>query len=144
VRATLDHFEIPVEDIERLTRFLETVFEWTVEDGGESPGASTRGTRAGERYRRLSPRASAVEPALLPTRVGLFQGPRQVLDAPVPVVRVRGETLEACLERVRSAGGRVLLDPQPVGTSGRFARFEDPEGNAWGLWQQASDFGLQA
>ncbi|MCP4202473.1 MAG: hypothetical protein GY769_11135 [bacterium] len=72
-------------------------------------------------------------------RVGLFEGSPEVLDRAVPVIRLDGERLEACLDRVTTAGGSVLLEPMPIADSGRFARFADPEGNRWGLWEPSSD-----
>ena len=44
---------------------------------------------------------------------------------------------EAVLDRVRAAGGRVALDPIPISASGIYARFFDPDGNSFGLWQAA-------
>jgi len=32
-------------------------------------------------------------------------------------------------------GGSVVLAPVTIGTAGRFARFFDPDGNSFGLWQ---------
>ena len=39
------------------------------------------------------------------------------------------------LDRVREAGGRVALEPIPIGASGLYARFFDPDANSFGLWQ---------
>ena len=159
MRATLDHFEIPVVDLDRLAAFLEAVFGWVVDEAGvssaEGPGSSgsdhsdhsdrsTRSSRSGRpagssgtRYRRLA--TAGTEPLAPPSpiRVGLYEGDPGVLDRATPVVRLTGETLEACLARVTSAGGRVVLEPKPIGDTGRFARFEDPEGNPWGLWERS-------
>jgi predicted enzyme related to lactoylglutathione lyase len=37
--------------------------------------------------------------------------------------------------RVRAAGGRVVMEPDDVGDSGRMAVFADPAGAAFGVWQ---------
>jgi predicted enzyme related to lactoylglutathione lyase len=55
VRATLDHFEIPITDLERVSRFLESVFGWTPEADVETTAETAGGERAPERYRRLLP-----------------------------------------------------------------------------------------
>lgn len=132
VRATLDHFEIPVARCDRMVAFLKEVFGW--------PDAEVRdeSSRPEARYRRLVAAVGPgpAEPAL---RVGLFEGPREVLDRAVPVVRLADERLEVCLARAVSAGGRVVLEPESIPGSGRFARFEDPEGNQWGLWEPSAD-----
>lgn len=122
MRATLDHFEMPVADAERLAAFLEAVFGWQRESS--SPG-----------YLRLAAAEAARGATEPPMRVGLYEGPAATLDRAMPVVRLAGETLELCLARAREHGGQVLCAPQPVGASGRFARFEDPEGNPWGIWE---------
>jgi len=143
VRATLDHFEIPVADSRLLATFLKIVFGWIVIDAGanacadvcDNSGEESAEASEGERYCRLGPASLGPDSERSAVRVGLFEGPAEVLDRAVPVVRLTGETLELCLERVASAGGRVTLQPKWVGHSGRFARFEDPEGNHWGLWE---------
>lgn len=143
MRATLDHFEIPVADSRLLAIFLKEVFHWIVIDDGANAGANvcdnsgeeSAEASAGGRYCRLGPASSGPDSERSAVRVGLFEGPAEVLDRAVPVVRLTGETLEACLERVSLAGGRVTRQPKRVGNSGRFARFEDPEGNQWGLWE---------
>lgn len=38
-------------------------------------------------------------------------------------------------ERVRAAGGTVLVEPEEVGDAGRMAVFADPEGAAFSVWQ---------
>ena len=45
--------------------------------------------------------------------------------------------MSSCLQRVVEAGGEVVAPPHPVDDLGSFARFEDSEGNLWGLWAQA-------
>lgn len=124
-------------DSDRLATFLETVFGWTVDESVDGERDHGRASEPPVRYRRLAPCSEGEGSARMKVRVGLFEGPADVLDRPVPVVRITGEPLELCLERVRAAGGTVLRPPEPVGASGRFARFADPEGNQWGLWESA-------
>lgn len=128
--ATFDHYEIPAMDAARLAAFLQAVFGWRLH-GSEATNDPSDSSTA--RYLRLAAGEEDLPGA--PTRVGLAEGLPETLDRPMPVVRLTGETIEACLERVTEAGGRVRLAPRVVGDTGRFAHFEDPEGNAWGLWQ---------
>ena len=123
VNATLDHFDIPVSDVERMAAFLERVFGWTAERVSDSKT---------ERYWRLP--ASAADSRSAGVRVGLFEGSMEVLEHPLPVVRLDGEPVEACLDRVIASGGKVVLEPREIGASGRFARFADPDGHEWALW----------
>jgi predicted enzyme related to lactoylglutathione lyase len=39
-------------------------------------------------------------------------------------------------QRIRDAGGKVLVERQEVPGVGSFALFEDPEGRVLGMWQQ--------
>ncbi|MFQ5525857.1 MAG: VOC family protein [Thermoanaerobaculia bacterium] len=116
--AELDHFELPVGDADRMADFLGRVFEWS---------AKERVDIAAGTYRRVS--------AGSPDRVsvGLLEGSAELLDRPLPVVRLEGESLDGCLERVVACGGTVTLEPRKV-EGGRFARFTDPDGHEWGLW----------
>ncbi len=127
MRATLDHFDLRVANAERAAAFLERVFGWTAElEAGP----------ANQAYRRV--RASDDAAPAAGMRVGLFDGSSDVLERPLPVVRLEGETLEECLDRVVACGGRVVAEPQEIGGSGRFARFSDPDGHEWGLWTATS------
>lgn len=120
MRAVLDHFEIPTADAPGLTAFLREVFGWQPSPTNlEHPS-----------YTRLDTASFSGG-----SRVGLWQGSQELLEAAVPVVRIEGEPLEDCLERVTLAGGMIALAPTPVPGAGRFARFRDPEGNEWGLFE---------
>jgi predicted enzyme related to lactoylglutathione lyase len=44
------------------------------------------------------------------------------------------DDLAAALERVKAAGGKVLVERQEVGDMGAFALFADPEDRVLGLW----------
>lgn len=47
------------------------------------------------------------------------------------------DDLAAALEKVKAAGGKVLLERQEVGDMGAFALFADPEERVLGLWVTA-------
>ncbi len=46
------------------------------------------------------------------------------------------DTLEPFCEKIKAAGGKVLIERQEVPGVGAFSLFEDPEGRVLGLWQQ--------
>lgn len=47
------------------------------------------------------------------------------------------DDLAAYRDRVRDAGGKVIVEEQEVPGVGRFCLFEDPDGRVMGMWQQA-------
>lgn len=126
-KATLSFFEIPSADPPRLARFFREVFGW---DSIDVPWD-------GPRYVRLLPPASEEAPG-----GGILErDASELVDRLTVMLRIEGEALEEVLARVVAAGGAVALAPAEVGGSGRFARFFDPEGNSFGLWQPRSSSG---
>lgn len=127
-RATLSFFEIPAESPEALAEFFLSVFGWP----------SREVEWDGPRYLRLLPPATGEAPGggILQRSGGEAQGP-PLVDRLTVMIRIEGEPLEAVLERVAAAGGEVVLLPTAIATFGRYARFLDPEGNSFGLWQAA-------
>lgn len=126
-QATVSHFEIPARDLERAARFYREVFGWTVDpvpwQGG--PYYKVRGSAAlpsGEGRGK-----TGIDGGLMPREEGG--------DQPLLVIHVDGETLEAWLARIAEAGGEVDQPASRIGDMGFFARFRDPEGNRFGLWQ---------
>jgi hypothetical protein len=126
-RATLSLFEIPATDVERSAAFFRAVLGWdAVEVAWDGP-----------RYLRLLPPEAAERPG-----GGILErGPRAGRGAPLVdrltvMIRIEGEPLEAVLERVVRAGGAVALAPTAIGDFGRYARFDDPDGNGFGLWSE--------
>jgi predicted enzyme related to lactoylglutathione lyase len=120
--ATLSLFELPAHDSRKLADFFRVVFGW---DAVEVPWA-------GPRYLRLLPPESGEPPG-----AGILErapGGAELVDRLTVMIRVEGEPLEAVMARVEAAGGVPLLAPSSVGSSGRYARFLDPEGNSFGLW----------
>ena len=120
-RATLSQVEIASSDPARAAGFYRQVFGW---DSMPVPWN-------GPTYVRMFPPAPA-EPVgfgvLAPDASG-------ILDRLTIVVRIEGEPLTAVLARVLAEGGEVALEPIPISASGLYARFFDPDGNSFGLWQ---------
>ena len=124
MRLTVGHFEVPAGDLERAARFFGEAFGWTATSAPWSGGA----------YLRLHP-PTVAEPAIAG---GLLPAGELVDGQPLLVLHLHEASLEECLARLVAHGGVVELAPVPVGTAGRFARFRDPEGNRFGLWERAT------
>jgi predicted enzyme related to lactoylglutathione lyase len=121
-RATLSQIEIAAPDPVRAAAFVRHVFGW------ESMTVPWEGPA----YVRMLP-PEPTEPVgvgiLAPDETG-------IVDRLTIVVRIEGEPLASVLARVCEAGGTVALDPIPIGASGLYARFFDPDHNSFGLWQE--------
>lgn len=117
MRASIGSVDIPVRDAVRAARFFQSVFAW----------APRRREWSGGTYFTLDGAAAEV-------RVGLVEAGATRIDAPLPVVHVEVGEVEEYLARVEAAGGRIIEAPRHVDSAGVFARFEDSEGNVWGVW----------
>ena len=109
------HFEVPVDDPERAAAFYRTTVGWEMEKWA---GAPYWLVEAG--------------PDDAPGANGALTGRDAVHRSPVLVVEV--DDVDAALERVRWAGGKVLQDRLPVPGVGWSAYVEDTEGNVVGLF----------
>ncbi len=125
LRATLSQIEIAAPDPARAADFFRRVFGW------EAMAVPWEGPT----YLRMFP----PEPAE-PVGAGILAPDASgIVDRLTVVVRIEGEPLAAVLTRVRDAGGRVALEPIPISASGLYARFFDPDGNSFGLWQDLGE-----
>ena len=63
---------------------------------------------------------------------GMMQRPK---DAPNPVLYVGVASIDASLEKVKAAGGKVVTPNTPIPGMGAYARIADSEGNVVGLYE---------
>jgi predicted enzyme related to lactoylglutathione lyase len=123
-------FDIPLRDLDAGARFYQHVFGWEVgprlpEEGG---GALA--------FRVASTGPSG--PDGLPSAAGSINGGLVSRDIGIrqPALLVEVQDLEATLARIVDAGGVQVTAPRTLAPAGgRFAYFEDPDGNVSGLWQ---------
>ena len=102
--ARLNYVELPVTDIDAAASFYESAFGWTMTRFGPTYAATLTGD----------------------TDVGLQGDASEAAKAPLPVIEV--DDLEATLEAVEQAGGRIV---RPIFDfpGGRRFQFLDPSGN---------------
>lgn len=117
----LDYIEFPVHNLEEARRFYAAAFGWEFNDYG--PGyAGIRGKGGGE-VGGLNPSAR-VRPG-------------------GPLVILYSDDLEASVEAVRSAGGRIVTEPYDF-PGGRRFHFTDPSGHELAVWAPSSEEGADA
>ncbi len=102
--ARLNYVELAVGAMKPTVDFYESVFGWSLTEFAPTYFATTTGD----------------------TDIGLQGDPAEVPSSPLPVIEV--DDLEAVLERIRSAGGRIVR-PTFAFPGGRRFQFVDPSGN---------------
>ncbi len=120
MKRVINWFEIPVTDIERATRFYETVFATTLtrEDNGD------------------------MKMAVFPyedghTGGGLAQFEHYKPSADGTIIYLDTPQMEAALERAQKAGGQAVFGPYVLPDDiGRIALIIDSEGNRIGLHEE--------
>lgn len=117
------HIEIPMKDMKRLREFYEQVFGWKFI---EYPGADELG------YDLLGIQTS---PDGINSSLGSFAHNKAI----VPFVLVKGtvDDMSRRADQIQSAGGSVVKAPTTIPGYGAYAYVADPEGNVFGLWQDA-------
>ncbi len=120
------HFEIPADNEDRAQAFYEKVFGWTVHKS-PIPNWDYRLANTVETDEQGMPlSAGAINGAISKRKEGE--------EAPVIVIKV--QNLDDTLAKIREEDGcEIVMDPQPVGEIGTYAKFRDTEGNVLGVWQ---------
>ena len=109
----IDYVEFTVRDLAEAKRFYTAAFGWFFNDYGPAyAGIKGPGRELG----------------------GLVQTDELRLGGPLVVLY--SEDLEASLASVRSAGGRIVLEPFSF-PGGRRFHFADPSGNELAVWSGA-------
>ena len=118
---TIIHFEIPANDVEKIKRFYEQVFGWTI-------------VQATGPIEYWVIQTVPVDPKGMLLRPGVNGGmyKRQVPESK-PINYYSVESITAFLEKIVKAGGKVTQPKQEVPEVGWIAAAEDPEGNAFAL-----------
>ena len=111
------HFEIGGKDVEKLTDFYSSVFEWEI-----TP---------------LADQLYIADPTSDKGIQGhLFQTTEETDSTNNVIIYVEVDDIHASLETVESLGGEILIQPQAIpGNASHFAMFRDPSGNRIGLLQ---------
>jgi len=110
---TIDYIEFTVSDLAEAKRFYGAAFDWTFQDYGpdyagiQRPGGGEVG--------------------------GFTQGPSAGPGGPLVVLY--SEDLEASVEAVQAAGGRLVKEPFEF-PGGRRFQFLDPSGNELAVWSE--------
>ena len=122
--AKVVHFEIPFDDKARAMKFYSAAFDWQLQDMPEMNYVMAMTTPVTDQMMPTEPGA---------INGGLFQRPK---EAPHPALYVGVDSIDASLDKVKAAGGKVVTPNTPIPGMGAYARVSDTEGNVIGLFQQ--------
>lgn len=119
----VQHFDIPYDDQGRVTKFYQDVFGWSISESGV------------DEYQMIH--TVEVDENFMPKESGAINGtmyPRKQSEGPTIVVTV--ENIKATIEKVVTAGGKLVTEPFQVADMGIYGQIEDTEGNLWGIWEE--------
>jgi uncharacterized protein len=123
---TIVHFEIPANDIEKLRKFYEDLFGWSM---NKYPGPTAY---------YLVGTVPVDEKTMMPTRPGVNGGLYERKDAAMPDLAkpMNYVSVESVLEyskKIEALGGKILAPKMAITGIGWWALALDPEGNAFGI-----------
>ncbi|MBI2617527.1 VOC family protein [Candidatus Gottesmanbacteria bacterium] len=123
------HFEMPVEDRDRMVNFYSNVFGWECNKMGPEMG----------NYVVVMTTESDKKGPLKPGAINGGFFPKSV-DNPskYPSVVIQVDDINAHIEKVKSAGGHILGKPMEIPGVGWYVSFHDTEGNLISMLQPTS------
>jgi len=116
VKRSIVHFELAADDVEKLSDFYRGVFDWKIEKAPGDMEYWMINTGEGED----GPNGGLMKKTMPSSGILDYFAVESVGDFS---------------KKVTSQGGRVLEGKRPVPQMGWFAICQDPEGNAFALWE---------
>lgn len=121
------HFEMPYDNPERLAKFYKAAFDWKMKMMGQEMGGYVLATTGA-----TSPDGMIKKPGMIN---GGFFPKKPDWPQQYPSVVISVNDLGKAMEKVASAGGKVLGDPMDIPGVGAYVSFDDSEGNRVGMLQ---------
>ncbi len=120
------HFEMPYEDRERMAKFYRSAFDWQIQLLGPEMFHYVLATTT-ETGDTGPKKPGAINGGFFPQQ---HDGPRLH-----PSVVVAVQDIKEAMEKVKSAGGKVLGEPMDIPGIGQYVSFTDTEGNRLSMLQ---------
>lgn len=119
------HFEIPTDDTGRAQKFYQQAFGWQTKDMPE--------------MKYVLAYTTEVDDKMMPKEAGAINGGLMMRNDTVKTLSLSIDVpnLEEAMDKVKLAGGMIVMDKMAVGDMGFMAYFKDTEGNILSLWQNA-------
>ncbi|RMF59107.1 MAG: VOC family protein [Calditrichaeota bacterium] len=111
------HWEFWTRDPEKISKFYSEVFDWEIQFIPEL------------NYRMVETGSEA----------GIKGGIMEPQEGPLPAklaFYIDVDDLEKYCEKIKQAGGKILMERMEIPGVGALALFEDPDGRVLGMWLQ--------
>ncbi len=118
----VQHFEIPADDMARAKKFYSSVFGWKIQD---VPGMEYAMADSVETDQNRQPIGG--------TNGGILK--RNLDYASTTSITITVQDADGAIQKVISAGGKLVRQKQKFGNIGYVAYVKDTEGNVVGIWQ---------
>ncbi len=116
--ATIVHFDIPADDIERAKRFYSALLGWKF---NEFPAMQY----------------NLITTTNLDGTPGIGGGMGKRMEPSQRILNYFGvPSIDDAMEQVKSLGGKIVTKKMAVPGMGFLANCVDPEGNSFGLWEE--------
>ena len=119
------HFEVPADNLARAKKFYSTVFGWKIENAPMPEGEYAM-VYTSEIGKDNMPVDKGVINGGMMTRSPMKEGPMIVINV---------DSIDRSLEKIKKAGGTVVMEKTNVMDMGLYARAKDTEGNFIGVWE---------
>jgi len=120
----VSHFEIPYDDQQRAKKFYQDVFGWQINKFADM-----------DYYIAITCKCDPK--TMVPTEPGAINGGLLKKDptGEHPLIVIDVPSIDEHINKIESAGGKVVMPTMKVGDFGLYARVSDTEGNVIGIWQ---------
>lgn len=121
------HFEMPAEDMKRMTEFYATTFGWEADEMGLEMGsyAVVKTAEIGENG--FPKEAGRINGGFFPKGAGG--------GATTPMLVVAVDDINEHMKKVAAAGGTIINGPVDIPHVGLYTSFTDTEGNRMAMLQ---------
>ncbi len=112
------HFELWTKSLEKVSDFYHQAFDWKIDPNPET------------KYNLVDTGGEGINGGIMtPPREGPWPGNMSFYIGVDDLAKYR--------QRVKDAGGTILVEEQQVPGMGSFALFSDPDGRVVGIWKPA-------
>ena len=124
----VQHFEIPLDNLDRAKKFYKDTFNWNMID---VPNMAYTMVHTG----KTDDKGMIEEKGVI--NGGMIKRNNEIKS---PVITITVDNMDHSLILAKKNGGKLLTDKTPVSDMGFMAYVKDSEGNIIGLWQNLKKY----